>query len=148
MTDIRVPEIDIAPFLAGSESGKRAVAAAFANAFENIGFATIVGHGVPPDIFQAAYDETRAFFALDYAEKAEVMQPSVHKSHGYIPYGDQSVAQTMDGSNPPDLCEALVFGGIAWERRPCTNPVDLEFRRTDLWPRRPEGLRTAVTECY
>lgn len=148
MSAVHIPQIDIAPFLSGDDADKKSVAAQFADAFERTGFATIVGHGVDFDVVQASYDMTRAFFDLDFAEKAEVMQEGEHKSHGYMPLGIQSVAQTMGVQLPPDLCEALVYAGVAWDRRPCDKPIYRQYKRENLWPRRPEGLRKAVSDCY
>ena len=44
-----IPMLDIEPFLSGEDRDARRVASAFARTFEEVGFACIVGHGVPED---------------------------------------------------------------------------------------------------
>jgi isopenicillin N synthase-like dioxygenase len=55
MTDtLKVPAIDIAPFLDGSD--KAGVARAFAKACEEIGFVVVSGHGIPLDVIEGLID--------------------------------------------------------------------------------------------
>ena len=44
---LTIPQIDISPFLSSDEGQRRHVARQWADAFETVGFATIVGHSVP-----------------------------------------------------------------------------------------------------
>ena len=46
----RIPTIDIAPFLTGSDADKRRVAARFDTAARDLGFVVITGHGIPPSL--------------------------------------------------------------------------------------------------
>ena len=45
------------------------------------------------------------------------MPPEKAKGRGYLPMGIESVAKTLDGETPPDLCEALVFSAPHRELR-------------------------------
>ena len=49
----KIPDIDIAPFMAGDEHSKRQVAEAFSRACEDIGFVVISGHGIAQTIQSA-----------------------------------------------------------------------------------------------
>ena len=51
-----IPQIDIAPMLAGDPVGKRRIAEQVRDALETIGFFTIVGHGVPEAVVRDARD--------------------------------------------------------------------------------------------
>jgi isopenicillin N synthase-like dioxygenase len=51
-----IPQIDIAPFLAGDPAGRRAVASQWAQAFEAVGFATITGHGISDRMVEQVHD--------------------------------------------------------------------------------------------
>ena len=64
-----IPQIDIAPMLAGDPVGKRRIAEQVRDALETIGFFTIVGHGVPEVVVRDARDVAYEFFALPLAEK-------------------------------------------------------------------------------
>ena len=59
-----VPVVDIAPFIAGSPEGRRKVVDVVKRACEEIGFLTIVGHGVPDDLVRRLRAEAFEFFAL------------------------------------------------------------------------------------
>src|SRR5437870_12764349 len=118
-----VPIIDIAPFLAGTADGKRQVAAQVGRACEEIGFLTIVGHGVPADLVQRTYDVSRRFFDLPLEEKLKVRVNSI--GVGYVPLQTESLAASLGQKTPGDLKESLNVG----------RDVD-----HDRWPARPPEL--------
>ena len=60
MTQDRVPVIDIGPFLGGDDGGRAQVVGQIRAACEGIGFFTIVGHGVDPNLIAALRDAARA----------------------------------------------------------------------------------------
>jgi isopenicillin N synthase-like dioxygenase len=132
--------IDIAPFLHGSESDRRAVARAFGQAFETTGFATLVGHGVDRELVDQTYAAAADFFARPVEEKYLCVAPGKTKGHGYLPIGVESVAATLDGETPPDLCEALVFRSLRRERMGTIG--------ANLWPENPPQLRSLVSDYY
>jgi isopenicillin N synthase-like dioxygenase len=148
MSDTRVPVIDIAPFADGSDAVRRDIAARFADAFENSGFATIVGHGIDDTLIRRTYDHALEFFDQPQPAKERCMMPVRDKTHGYIPVGVESVAGTLGAVTPPDLCEALVVGGLRFERTAPTNDTDRQFHQTNLWPDEPASLRGAFTDYY
>lgn len=67
-----VPVIDIAPFIAGTAEGKRIVARQIGHACRDIGFLSIVGHGVPNALLTEMSDVSRRFFDLPLEEKMKV----------------------------------------------------------------------------
>jgi len=148
MSAITVPVIDIAAFRDGDTATRRRVAREFGAAFETVGFATIVGHGVDDGVIAQTWAQAHAFFRLPFSEKARCMLPLRDKTHGYIPVGVESVSGTLGDETPPDLCEALVVQGLRFEQVPPTNPVDMQFQKSNLWPERPAGLRPAFTDYY
>jgi isopenicillin N synthase-like dioxygenase len=111
------------------------MARAFGAALEEIGFVTIVDHGVPQAEVATLYGLAKDFFALQLERKLGCMLPEKTKPYGYIPMGLESVAATLHGEEAPDLCEALVF------RRP---ELDGRDGRTNLWPRDMPELKSAV----
>jgi isopenicillin N synthase-like dioxygenase len=145
MTEI--PCIDLAAFFSGDAPKRAAVARRWGRAFEDVGFATIVGHGVPPDIVDRAYRELMDFFSLPRREKLQWAPPERVKTRGYLPVGIESVARTRGNEAPPDLCEALVFYGVNFEP-----PGDLRGVCSDvtgnIYPGDPDGLATAVRDYY
>lgn len=131
--------VDIAPFLHGGPEARRRAAGAFARALETAGFAVVVGHGVPEALAGDTYDAARAFFSLPAADKRGYTAPERTKGRGYLPLGIESVARTLAGETPPDLCEALVFTAPHRERAGAAAGT-----RPNVWPDRPPGLRALV----
>ncbi len=136
MAEIALSVVDIGPFIDGDADARRGVARAFGQALETAGFAVIVGHGIAEQLATDTYDTMKAFFALPEDEKRRSMIPQKTKSSGYLPIGIESVAKTLTGETPPDLCEALVFRAPHREAR---SPYQ------NIYPARPAGLRPLVT---
>jgi isopenicillin N synthase-like dioxygenase len=124
MTNTSVPAIDIAPFLAGTAEGKRQVAAQVGRACEEIGFLTIIGHGVPTDLVQRTYDVSRRFFDLPLEEKLKV--PVNSTGVGYIPLQVESLAASLDEKTAGDLKESLNVGRDFDHDRWPANPPELK----------------------
>lgn len=129
-----IPIVDLAPFLTGDPTGKDQVPKALARAFENTGFAVVINHGVPEVLTTELYDATTNFFEQPIAYKSDFTPPERAKGRGYLPIGIESVAKTLAGETPPDLCEALVFAG---PHKPENDP-------TNMWPDTPARLPTLV----
>ena len=111
-----IPLLDIAPFFKGGAADKADIAKGMNQAFEEIGFLVITGHGVDETLVQSLYDTAKQFFALPLGEK-DVYSPAKRSDNvGYIAMGRESVASTLAGETPPDLCEAFVYKSFFQER--------------------------------
>ena len=110
MTQDRVPVIDISAFLDGDEAGRAQVVEQVRAACEGIGFFTIVGHGVDPDLIAALRHTARAFFALPAASKELVRPPIGGVPRGYRAIGDEGLAYGAGEATPPDLKEVFHLG--------------------------------------
>jgi isopenicillin N synthase-like dioxygenase len=64
-----IPVIDFAPAFGGAPGGLEAVAARVRDASERVGFFYLAGHGVPPEIVEAAFEASREFHAMPLADK-------------------------------------------------------------------------------
>lgn len=138
MPEMTLPIVDIAPFFSGDPDKKAAVAKDFANAFETVGFAVITGHGVPEELLDGTYQAMSAFFDAPLDTKMSYSPPEQAKGRGYLPMGIESVARTLKGETPPDLCEALVFGAPHHEGEPGHKP--------NFYPEQPPQLSELVAQ--
>lgn len=136
MSEIDLPIVNIAPFLGGDPAAKARVAREFGAALEDTGFAIITGHGVPEDLAQQTYDAMAGFFDQPMEAKTVYTPPEKAKGRGYLPVGIESVAKTLTGETPPDLCEALVFAA----------PHRAENDAKNYWPEEPPELERLVRE--
>jgi isopenicillin N synthase-like dioxygenase len=142
-----IPCIDVARLLHANTPELKAVAQQWGRAFEDVGFVTIVGHGVPEATSKRAYDLLMDFFDLPLETKLQSSVQSRVKTRGYLPIGIESVARTRGEDKPPDLCEALVFYGINSE--PPGDLAGVHSQVTgNIYPSVPHGIAAAVRDYY
>jgi isopenicillin N synthase-like dioxygenase len=67
-----LPIIDFAPFLGGNPDDRSATAHAIAQACRDTGFFYLTGHGVPSDLIDAMFAQSRAFYGLPIEERRSV----------------------------------------------------------------------------
>lgn len=105
-----IPVIDIAPFLSGSAGGKETVAAHVKRACEDIGFFSIVGHGVPDAQIENMRAVSNRFFDLPLEEKLKVRRAPGAGSPGYGVLGEIGLGRSLGAKTPPDYQEGFVIG--------------------------------------
>jgi len=148
---MEIPVIDIAPFLAGDPEGRRQVVRAWAAAYEGVGFATIMGHGIPEDLLLRLHAAAGRFFELPLETKQRLAFPGESAAQGYFGQGVERLAQTLGEARtpaPPDLCETLNFGFIDWERDGPPSRFDAAVFRPNLWPDEPPDFRAVVEDYF
>lgn len=150
MTIARIPVIDVAPFLAGSEREKYAVAQAIDQACREFGFLTIVGHGVSDDLVQATRAVAQEFFDLPLEQKQRTPRKSQASGRGYTLFGDQALAYSLGEESPPDLQESYGTGPL--DEMPddpyYTAPEAWTFFTPNVWPETPVAFRPLLTEYF
>jgi isopenicillin N synthase-like dioxygenase len=144
-----IPVIDVAPFLAGSLAGKRTVARAMGEACMDLGFFSIVGHGVPPALMRRMLDISRAFFDLPLTEKLKVKQPRPEQSRGYIGLGQENLSYSRGDRSTADLKELFAIGPIDVPDEPYYyHPDAYPSFAANVWPAQPAAFRAVWTEYY
>mmetsp|Transcript_3735 Transcript_3735/g.8066 ORF Transcript_3735/g.8066 Transcript_3735/m.8066 type:complete len:340 (+) Transcript_3735:101-1120(+) len=114
------------PVISLSESNQNA-AAELVKAFEEIGFATLVDHGVDRGSMQAAFDASGQFFQLPIETKMESRYQSHDSNRGYIPF------QAEKFQTNPDHKETFDIGWDKDHRGQEAPPF------TTPWPKEKEG---------
>jgi isopenicillin N synthase-like dioxygenase len=92
--------------LHGGAIDRRAVARELRHACINTGFFYITGHGIPAEVIDRVFQQSREFFALPTEQKLAVSMTQSACRHGYEPLK----AQTLEAGAPPDLKEAFAVG--------------------------------------
>ena len=146
MTTQHVPVIDIAPYLAGDRD---AVVEQVRDACEGVGFFTITGHGVEPEIIDNLRSNARGFFARPADEKKTVHHTDPSLPRGYRAIGDEGLAYGSGEETPPDLKEVFHMG-------PPDFPADAYHTCEaaaghfieNVYPETPDTFRAAATTYY
>ena len=88
-TSTTVPVISLKPFFEGSAAGKQQVAEEWDRACREVGFLTIIDHGVPTEVIETMWKRTVAFFDQPLADKR-----SAPMTDDY-PYGYQGMGMEV-----------------------------------------------------
>ncbi|MEM7345358.1 MAG: 2-oxoglutarate and iron-dependent oxygenase domain-containing protein [Chloroflexota bacterium] len=122
-----MPLVDLTPFREGEPEGSRQVIDTIRQACEEIGFFTIVGHGVPSDLIDRMYHTSRAFFDLPSQEKQKVT-PTGDLLGGlmHFPMKSESLAASLGVKTPGDIKETLDYGPGFYGGEWPSNPPDLK----------------------
>ena len=85
-----IPILDMAPYLNGEPGGREKVAAQLRETSMTIGFFYLAGHGIPKDVLDNVFRESRRFHALPAAEKNLIPYITTDSfSSGYQPAGQE-----------------------------------------------------------
>lgn len=142
----RIPEIDISPYLAGDPEGARRVAEEINRACIEIGFFTIVGHGVEQSQIDSTYRAASDFFHLPVEEKLKIRQPAPSISRGYTPMKGEALGgmgSAADLKEMIDMGPVDVPGGEYYVRPEAGNHF-----HTNLWPGNPAGFEKVMSGYY
>ncbi|WP_330338449.1 isopenicillin N synthase family dioxygenase [Streptomyces sp. NBC_00557] len=137
MTDVRVPTIDLRPWLDGDEESRAALARTVDSALQTAGFLLVTGHGVEPELRAGIRRAAREFFLLP----VEVKQRYEAKvgGRGWLGPGAEANGYAEGTETPPDLKESLTFA----TDEPFGDPVvDAEWYIPNVWPAEVPQLRT------
>ena len=150
MSDVHVPVIDVAPFMAGDAAASRTLARLVDDACREIGFLTIVGHGVAETLIDEARDAALRFFRLPLEEKLRTPRPSHESGRGYTAFCDQALAYSLGVETPPDLQESYGVGPL--DELPDDSyysaPEAWTFFVPNIWPANPAEFRPALSRYF
>ncbi len=141
----RIPILDIRRF----DSDREQFLTEFRSAYQEWGFAGITGHELDPQLIQAAWSASAAFFALPTQTKVMYEGAERDRSRGYIPFG----VEKAKNSKHSDLKEFYHIGhqieGVE-HLSPNIWPAELpEFRETfETLYAKLEGLALRVLSIF
>jgi isopenicillin N synthase-like dioxygenase len=115
-------------------AGRGRIADEIGRACAEIGFLTVVGHGVPEQLVERTAAAARAFFDRPAEEKLRLAGGESRPGlPAYRPLRSESLAASLGQATPGDLKESLDWG-------PAVPGVG--------WPERPPGLRALFEEYF
>lgn len=146
MTNVRsvADHIDTIPIVDLSGPAAR-VGAKLVDAYERIGFAQVIGHGIPTDVIDGAFDASRRFHALSNADKARIALDRNHR--GWIADGtavDRS-SEVVVATRPNRSESFMMMREDAADSAEVMNGVPMAG--ANQWPDLA-GFREATTACH
>lgn len=143
-----IPLIDISPFLSGGDAERRAVADAVNAACTDIGFLLVSGHGIPASLVDRMRSVSTDFFDRPLEDKLRYRMPP-DRYRGYIAFGNEALAYSLDEKTPPDLKESFSIGPVdtpddAYHR--AATPAN--FFAPNMWPEGLPEFRATWTAYY
>ncbi|MFN3675191.1 MAG: isopenicillin N synthase family dioxygenase [Sphingomonas pseudosanguinis] len=138
MTDTRSAEVPTLS-LADQDRDPHAFAAALGGSFERFGFAIVADHGVPGELIDRAWAQTKALFDLPEKEKRGYHVPGGGGARGYTPFKTEIAkdAKVVDLKEFWHVGRELPEGHAYADRMPA-----------NIWPERPEGFRDDFLELF
>jgi isopenicillin N synthase-like dioxygenase len=141
-----IPVIDLGPYLAGEPGALDRTADQLRFALTEIGFYSIVNHGVPSALVHEVYREVARFHALPLDEKLKIKLDK--HNVGYLPMmGDTLRTSVVANVTKPNMSEAFFMARDLAADHPDVI-ADRRFRSANQWPADLPGFRhTLVTYC-
>jgi isopenicillin N synthase-like dioxygenase len=144
-----IPEIDIAGFIADDKIATRRIYNEVNEALREIGFFTIVGHGIDEGELAALSANAKAFFDMPFGEKQRFKNPRGSISRGYVGIGQENLGRTLGGAALVDVKEQLAFGRFdvpdtAYYRQPFAATAF----EPNIVPDMPPGFADIVRQYY
>src|SRR5262245_12529430 len=145
-----VPVIDLAPYYAGDQQGKAAIATSIAEACEQrVGFFKVIGHGVPQAMIDAAFATAGAFFGQPTSVKDRFRPARSASARGYHALASKNLANTLGYNNPADLREQFYTGPLIDRAAEFAHiPEAADVYADNIWPDTPSNYRTVFTGYY
>jgi isopenicillin N synthase-like dioxygenase len=146
-----VPVIDLTGFVGGSTTRRRAIADDVDRACRDVGFFSVVGHGVDEQIIADAHEVALAFFDLPLADRLTAEKPNPSYPYGYSPFSKEALNRSLGGVAVPDLKETYNVGPVGTPPRPLDQMVDPDERDVwspTMWPVGQPRLRASMETYY
>jgi isopenicillin N synthase-like dioxygenase len=144
-----IPVIDLDGFVDGSR--RSTVGDEIDRACREVGFFTVVGHGVEPSTIESIRAAALRFFTAPLADRMAVAMPEPGYPYGYNPLQAEALNRSIGGLAPADLKETFNVGPIDPPPRPLADMDDPDERAVyapNRWPSAVPELRPAVERYY
>jgi isopenicillin N synthase-like dioxygenase len=124
-----VPTIDVGALRSGSRAEREELAQTIGRVAREIGFFSVVNHGISADLIDATFAAAKTFFDLPLAEKDRV---AIEHSRIYRGYARNGLEQ-FDEAFPPDAKESFDIGPELAADDPAVLAGE-PFRGVNQWP--------------
>jgi len=106
MSNQSIPQVDLSHFIDGNEQQKAAFVEKLGKAYEEVGFVSVINHGISDADIDQLYQQVKAFFDLPSEIKRSYEITGLAGQRGYTSFGREHAK----GSDAPDLKEFYQWG--------------------------------------
>ena len=114
-----IPELNLADYLSPDPAVSSRFVQALGQAYEEVGFVAITGHGISEQLIGNLYKYVQQFFSLPAPQKGLYEIPGLAGQRGYTSFGKEHAK----GFAAPDLKEFFQFGQVVED----ADPVAAEY---------------------
>ena len=150
-SDEEIPTLDIAPYLAGQPGGREAAAAKLREVSRTVGFFYLKGHGIPQELIDRVFEQSRRFHALPIETKTKIpyFDTGSFKS-GYQPCTKDDYQRTninIINDAKPNLNAKFSInreggsGGLSMSE-------EQRKARVNIWPENLPGFKETVSDYH
>ena len=89
-----IPSLDLQKYISGNDDDKRQFVKDLGKTFHNIGFAAISNHGIPQELIDRFFNESKEFFAREQDVKDKYEIAGLAGQRGYTSFGKEKAKQS------------------------------------------------------
>lgn len=109
-----IPQVDLSDFISGNAQQKAAFVEKLGKAYEEVGFVSVINHGISDADIDNLYKQVQSFFALKPDVKKGYEISGLAGQRGYTSFGREHAK----GSDAPDLKEFYQWGQTVEDNDP------------------------------
>lgn len=144
--DLKIPVIDVGPFLAGEKGALEATAKLLGEASETLGFYFIGNHGIAQSLIDRVFAETQRLHELPLEKKLEVQ--AVGSVIGYLPLGGQTQHTSIYGKSEHRDRSASFYIRREFAADHPDRLAKKPYVFNNRWPKDLPGFREACLAYY
>ncbi len=134
-----IPQVDLSEFLSGDVQRKQAFVEKLGKAYEDVGFVSVINHGIGDEDIDMLYTQVERFFGQPTDEKLKYEVKELAGQRGYTSFGREHAK----GSDAPDLKEFYQWGQTVKGE----DPIKKEYPDNILVEEMPE-FNTIIQRAY
>ncbi len=149
-SDEEIPTLDMASYLNGEPGGREKVAARLREISQTVGFFYLQGHGIPQEVLDTVFRESRRLHSLPAAEKSKLPYITTDSfSSGYQPSGQE---RRRTNSNIISDAKPNLYSKFSVNREGGSAGANVEMTpqrlNPNVWPEHLPGFRETVMDYH
>lgn len=140
-TNNTLPIIDLSNLDTASQTEKQMLAKQIGQACQLHGFFYVTGHGIPAQLQENLFQQSKQFFGLPTSQKEKVHKKFSTANRGYEPLKNQ----TLEAGSPPDLKEGFYIGHEHDASHPLVQTKRFNYG-ANQWPQDVPDLKTIALD--